>query len=209
MIEWQALFLSLKLAGLTTTILFIVGLPLAYFLARRQNVFVSIIESMISLPLVLPPTVLGFYMLVGLSHVQLAFSFTGLLMASTIYSLPFAMQPFIAAFQAVDQNLLEASWILGESKFRTFLRVTIPLSLPGILSGAILAFAHTMGEFGVVLMIGGNIPGVSRTLSMTIYDRVQALQYTEANHTALFLLATSATALLLVSFLRKKAQVMI
>jgi molybdate transport system permease protein len=184
-----------------------VGLPLAYVLAQRRGWLSSIIEALISLPLVLPPTVLGFYLLLVLSHVQLAFTFTGLLLASLLYSLPFALQPFLAAFQGIDRDLVEASWTLGESTLATFLRVTIPLALPGIVSGAVLAFAHTLGEFGVVLMIGGNIPGVSRTLSVSIYDSVESLDYVSANRTAVLLLAVSLAALLLTAILRRRSPV--
>jgi molybdate transport system permease protein len=206
-LDWSALLLSLKLASLTTGFLFLVGLPLAYALSRRQGWIATFLEALISLPLVLPPTVLGFYLLLALSQVHLAFSFTGLLLASVVYSFPFALQPFLASFQAVDQNLVEASWVLGESRLSTFFRIIVPLAKSGILSGAVLAFAHTLGEFGVVLMIGGNIPGVSRTLSISIYDHVESLNYQAANRTAGFLLVVSLAALLVTSFVRKKAPV--
>ena len=157
----------------------------------------------------LPPTVLGFYVLVALGPVSpvgrayaaltggatLPFSFTGLLLASILYSLPFAVRPFMAAFAGVDRRLVEASWCLGVSRTRTFFRVVLPLAGPGVLAGAVLTFAHTVGEFGVVLMVGGNIPGVTRTVSVAIYDEVQALDYATAGRTALALLAFSFVAL--------------
>lgn len=205
--DLQALYLSLKLASLTTIILLILGLPLAYVLSRQTGWLASVCEALFSLPLVMPPTVLGFYLLLLLSPWHLAFTFSGLLLASVLSSLPFAFQPFLASFQALDLEMLEASWMLGESRLWTFVRVSVPLALPGLVSGAILAFAHTLGEFGVVLMIGGNISGVSRTLSISIYDQVESLDYSAANHTAGFLLAVSLIALCLTSFLRKRARV--
>ena len=205
--DWQALALSLKLASLTTAGLFVVALPLAFFLSQRSGRFSSFIESLISLPIVLPPTVIGFYLLLALSRAQLAFSFPGLLIASMLYSLPFAFQPFLSAFQSIDSVYFETSWLLGESKWRTFWRVAIPLALPGIFSGAILAFAHTLGEFGVVLMVGGNIPGATRTLSMSIYDSIEGLDYDSAHKTAALLLVLSLVALMTTTILRKKALV--
>ena len=205
--DWQALALSLKLATLTTFGLFVLALPLAYLISQRPGRLASLIETLLSLPLVLPPTVIGFYLLLLLSRVQLAFSFWGLFIASMLYSLPFAFQPFLAAFQSIDPVYFESSWLLGESKWRTFLRVAIPLARPGIFSGAILAFAHTLGEFGVVLMVGGNIPGQTRTLSMSIYDSIEGLNYEAAHKTAIVLLLFSMSALLATTFLRKKALV--
>ena len=169
------------------------------------------------LPIVLPPTVLGFYVLVALGPHSplghwwrsltghtLAFTFEGLVIGSILYSLPFAVQPFAASFAAVDRRLLAASATLGASRWRTFLRVILPLSLPGVVTGIALSFAHTMGEFGVVLMVGGNIPGVTRTVSIEIYDQVQALNYHTANQTALVLLAISFTALCVVYALNRR-----
>jgi molybdate transport system permease protein len=165
----------------------------------------------VALPLVLPPTVLGFYILVAIGpHSPLGrfynelvghplpFTFEGLLLASVLYSLPFAVQPFAAAFEQVDRRLIEASWTLGVSKLGTFFKLIVPLSKAGLLTGAVLSFAHTMGEFGVVLMVGGNLEGETRTVSIDIYDEVQALNYAGAAKTALFLLVVSYAILLLV-----------
>jgi len=202
--DWQALRLSLKLASATTAVLLLLGLPLAYWLAFARFRLKFLVESVVALPLVLPPTVLGFYVLVAigprgplgsayeaLTGSRLPFTFPGLLVASVLYSLPFAVQPFAAAMQAVDRRLVEASWCLGVSRRGTFLRVIVPLSLPGIVTGLVLSFAHTLGEFGVVLMVGGNLPGVTRTVSIAIYDDVQALDYASAGATSLLLLAVS------------------
>jgi molybdate transport system permease protein len=168
--------------------------------------------------MILPPTVLGFYILIALGPFgpigrayqaiagkSLAFSFEGLLLASILYSLPFAVRPFTAAFVSVDRRLMEASWCLGVSRLRTFFRIALPLSWAGILSGAILSFAHTLGEFGVVLMVGGNIPGITRTVSISIYDEVQALNYSRAAMTSLVLLGSSFLALSVTSLINRKA----
>lgn len=204
MIDWQAVWLSVRLAATTTAVLLVVGMPIAYWIARSRRPWRPVVEAVVALPLVLPPTVLGFYLLVamgpngplgalwaGATGGRLAFSFEGLLVASVIYSLPFAVQPFSVAFAAVDRSLLETSWTLGRSGPATFLRVVVPLSAGGILTGMVLTFAHTLGEFGVVLMVGGNIPGETRTVSIAIYDRVQALDYAGAAATALPLLVVS------------------
>lgn len=204
MIDWQAVWLSVRLAATTTAVLLVVGMPIAYWIARSRRPWRPLVEAVVALPLVLPPTVLGFYLLVamgpngplgalwaGATGGRLAFSFEGLLVASVIYSLPFAVQPFSVAFAAVDRSLLETSWTLGRSGPATFLRVVVPLSAGGILTGMVLTFAHTLGEFGVVLMVGGNIPGETRTVSIAIYDRVQALDYAGAAATALPLLVVS------------------
>ena len=202
--NWQAIVLSLKLASLVSVILLILGLPLAAWLAYSRWRWKFLVQAMVGLPLVLPPTVLGFYVLVaiggqspigrwymGLTGHTFAFSFQGLLLASILYSLPFAVQPFAAAFSSIDDELLLASAVLGASSLRTFLRVVIPLSLTGIITGVVLAFAHTIGEFGVVLMVGGNIPGVTQTISIYIYDQVQAFDFAAANRTSLALLVFS------------------
>lgn len=202
--NWQAIALTAKLATLVSLILLVCGLPLAYWIAYSRWRWKFLVEAVVALPLVLPPTVLGFYVLVAIGarspmgrwyeswagH-SFAFSFQGLLVASVLYSLPFAVQPFAAAFSQVDKNLLAASSVLGASRARTFVHVIMPLSLTGIVTGVVLSFAHTVGEFGVVLMVGGNIPGVTRTVSIDIYDHVQELNYTIANHTSLLLLAFS------------------
>ena len=195
--DWTAVWLTLKLATCTTGVLFTIGLPLAYWLATTRWRGRFVIESVVALPLVLPPTVLGFYVLFATGPQSflgrlveqttggmLPFSFTGILLGSVLYNLPFAVRPFTASIESVDRKLIEASWCLGESKWRTFWRITFPLSWPGILTGLLLTFAHSVGEFGVVLMVGGNIPGVTRTLSIAIYDDVQALDYAAANQTA-------------------------
>jgi len=202
--DWQAILLSVRLAVATTAILLVVGLPLAYWLAFSPRRWKFLVEAVVALPLVLPPTVLGFYLLLAMgprsplgaiytrvTGGMLPFSFQGLLVASVLYSLPFTVQPVTAAFAGVDRKLLEASWCLGISRLDTFRRIIIPLSLRGIATGAILSFAHTLGEFGVVLMVGGNIAGATRTVSISIYDSVQALEYSAASATALFLLGVS------------------
>jgi molybdate transport system permease protein len=209
--DWQAVALSLRLAVATTAILVAAGLPLAYWIVYSRRRWKFLVEAVVALPLVLPPTVLGFYVLlaigprspVGILYGKLTggllpFSFAGLLLASVLYSLPFTVQPMVAAFGAVDRKLLEASWSLGISRAATFRRVVIPLARAGVATGAILSFAHTVGEFGVVLMVGGNIAGVTRTVSISIYDQVQALDYTAAWHTSLLLLGFSFAVLALV-----------
>jgi len=208
--DWQAIGLSIRLAAATTVVLLVLGMPLAYWLARSRRRWRPLVEAFVALPLILPPTVLGFYLLLAMgangplgdvwvlaTGNRLAFSFEGLLLASVIYSLPFAVQPFSVAFAAVDRSLLETSWTLGRSGPATFFRVVLPLSAAGILTGMVLTFAHTLGEFGVVLMVGGSIPGETRTVSIAIYDRVQALDYAGAAATALPLLILSFAVLAL------------
>ena len=200
-INWQAFQLTIELAVVVSAILLAVGLPLAYWIAFSRRRWKFLIEALVAMPIVLPQTVLGFYLLVALGSQSplgrwwqsltghtLAFTFTGLVIGSILYSLPFAVQPFAASFSLVDRKLLAASATLGASPVRTFFRVVLPLSMPGLVTGVVLAFAHTMGEFGVVLMIGGNIPGITRTVSIDIYDQVQASNYAAANATALLLL---------------------
>jgi len=215
--DWQAIGLSVRLSAATTLILLIIGLPVAYWLAFSPRRWKVVVEAVVALPLVLPPTVLGFYVLLAmgprspigalyskLNGGLLPFSFQGLLLASVLYSLPFTVQPVASAFGAVDRKLLEASWCLGVSRFATFRRVLVPVALPGIATGVILSFAHTMGEFGVVLMVGGNIAGVTRTVSISIYDQVQALNYRAAAATSLFLLGLSFTVLVLTYSLQRR-----
>ncbi len=215
--DWQAIGLSVRLAISTTAILLVVGLPIAYWLAFSERRWKFLVESVVALPLVLPPTVLGFYILLAtgprsplgafyqrITGGMLPFSFSGLLVASVLYSMPFTIQPVAAAFSAVDRKLLEASWCLGVSRSATFRRVVVPLALPGIATGAILSFAHTMGEFGVVLMVGGNIAGVTRTVSISIYDQVQGLNYTGAAESSLFLLCFSFVVLALTYSLQRR-----
>ena len=216
--DWQALWLSLRLASLTAAILLIVGTPLAYWLTYSPRRWKFLVEAAVALPLVLPPTVLGFYVLLAIGPRSpvgalyraltggglLPFSFEGLLVASILYSLPFTVQPITTAFASVDRKLVEASWCLGVSRVSTFRRVVVPLSVPGIVTGAILSFAHTLGEFGVVLMVGGNIAGSTRTVSISIYDQVQALDYRAANETSLFLLAVSFSVLAVTYALQRR-----
>lgn len=206
--DWAAIQLSIRLAVLTTLILLVLAVPLAAWLAYSRQRWTAVIEAVVALPLVLPPTVLGFYVLVALGNRSpigrwwteltgspLAFSFNGLLIASVIYSLPFAVQPMVAAFVSVDRRLLEASTVLGRSWSSTLLRVVLPLSRTGITTAAVLTFAHTIGEFGVVLMVGGNIPGETRTIAISIYDSVQAFDYDTAATTSLWLLLFSVVVL--------------
>jgi len=210
--------LTLQLAACTTGILLVVGLPLGYWLATSTRRWRFLVDASVALPLLLPPTVLGYYLLVGmgpksvlgrwyedLSGRALPFSFVGILLGSVIYNLPFAVRPFTAAFAGVDRRLIEASWCLGVSRFATFRRVTIPLCWPGILTGMVLSFAHTVGEFGVVLMVGGNIPGVTRTISVAIYDDVQALNYAAAAQSAAVLMIFAFTALCLTYTLSRRS----
>jgi molybdate transport system permease protein len=217
LIDWQAFRLTVELAVVVSAILLIVGLPLAYWIAFSRRRWKFLVEAIVALPIVLPPTVLGFYVLVALGSRSplgrwwqsltghtLAFTFTGLVIGSVLYSLPFAVQPFAASFTAVDRKLLAASATLGASPWRTFFRIVLPLSVPGLVTGVVLAFAHTMGEFGVVLMIGGNIPGVTRTVSIDIYDQVQASNYATANATSLLLLAFCFAVLALVYGLNRR-----
>ncbi len=202
--DWSAIFLSLKLALVVCAILLVFAMPIASWLSFTRWRWKFFVESIVALPLVLPPTVLGFYVLVAMgsnspfgrwyqsmSGHGLPFTFEGLVIASVIYSLPFAVQPMVAAFSQVDRKLIHASLILGASRIRTFLRIVLPLSIGGVVTGVVLSFAHTLGEFGVVLMVGGNIPGVTQTVSIAIYDRVQALDYAGANRMALTLMAFS------------------
>jgi molybdate transport system permease protein len=216
-IDWQTLWLTLQLAFTVSVLLLLIGLPIAYWIAFSSWRWKFLVEAIVALPIVLPPTVLGFYVLVALGprspvgrwwisltgH-SLAFTFTGLVVGSIIYSLPFAVQPFATSFAAVDRKLIAASATLGASSLRTFLRVIAPLSASGLFAGAALSFAHTMGEFGVVLMVGGNIPGATRTVSIDIYDRVQASDYAGANQTALVLLMLCFVLLTMVYSLNRR-----
>jgi molybdate transport system permease protein len=216
-IDWQTLWLTLQLAFTVSVLLLLIGLPIAYWIAFSSWRWKFLVEAIVALPIVLPPTVLGFYVLVALGPRSpigrwwisltghtLAFTFTGLVVGSIIYSLPFAVQPFATSFAAVDRKLIAASATLGASSLRTFLRVIAPLSASGLFAGAALSFAHTMGEFGVVLMVGGNIPGSTRTVSIDIYDRVQASDYVGANQTALVLLMLCFVLLTMVYSLNRR-----
>ena len=213
----EALWLSLRLAAWVSATLLPVAVTVAYWITYSRWRWKFLIEAVVALPLVLPPTVLGFYLLVALGprgplgrawqwafgH-SLAFTFTGLVMASILYSLPFAVQPLAASFSRVDRKLLDASALLGASRMRSFFNIILPLSMPGLVTALVLSFAHTLGEFGVVLMVGGNIPGVTRTISIAIYDNVQALEYAAAGRTALLLLAISFAVLSLVYALNRR-----
>ena len=215
--DWQAILLSVELAAIVCIILLAVGLPIAYWVTFSRWRWKFLVESVVALPLVLPPTVLGFYVLMAIGSRSplgrvwerwtghgLAFTFEGLVIASIFYSLPFAVQPIAAAFAQVDANLIEAASTLGSSRWRTAVRIVLPLSVRGIVAGAVLSFAHTLGEFGVVLMVGGNLPGITRTVSIAIYDQVQAFQYAEANATALLLLAFSFVVLCIVHIVTRR-----
>jgi molybdate transport system permease protein len=214
--DWQALELTLRLALLTTLILVVLGTPIAWWLATTQRPWRGLVHAIVALPLVLPPTVLGFYLLVAmgpdgpigtlttsLGIGRLPFTFAGILVASVIYSLPFMVQPLTVAFAGVDRSLLEASWTLGRSGFGTFLRIVVPLTATGFLTAAVLTFAHTVGEFGVVLMIGGNIPGRTRVLSIAIYEHVETIDYASAHALSALLLGFSFTVLALVYWLNR------
>jgi molybdate transport system permease protein len=215
--DWQAFWLTMRLALTVTALLVIIGLPLAYWIAFTKWRWKFVVEALVALPIVLPPTVLGFYVLVALGQRSplaswwqamtghsLAFTFEGLVIGSVLYSLPFAVQPFAASFSAVDSRLIAASAVLGASKFRTWWRVILPLSISGLITGIALSFAHTMGEFGVVLMVGGNIPGITRTLSINIYDEVQNLDFASANTTALVLVMIAFVLLSLIYSMNRR-----
>jgi molybdate transport system permease protein len=218
--DQQAIFVTFRLATLTTLILLAISVPAGYWLAYGKARWKPLAEAAVALPLVLPPTVLGFYLLVlmaprtavgravasVLGH-PLAFSFAGLLVGSVIFSLPFAVQPMTSGFRSVDREILEAAELLSPHRGRILLRVLLPLVRPSLLTAAVLAFTHTVGEFGVVLMIGGGIPGVTKTLSISIYDQVQDFAYVQANHTALLLLSLSFLALLIIYGRRGRADV--
>ncbi len=193
-IEFAPFLLSFKLASLTTLILFLLSLPLAWYLSQTKSKLKPFIEAITALPIVLPPSVLGFYLLVALSHnsplgqffeqtfdIKLVFSFTGLVIASCFYSLPFMVQPLQSGFESLNKNMLEASYISGKSKFETVLKIALPNIKPAILTAVTITFAHTVGEFGVVLMIGGSIPDETKVASVAIYEMVEIMDYTSAH----------------------------
>ena len=215
--DWTAVAVSLELALIVAAVLLVIAIPLAYWITFSRWRGKFLVEAVVALPLVLPPTVLGFYVLVAIGSRSpigrmwerwtgrgLAFTFEALVLASILYSLPFAVQPIAAAFAQLDTSLVEASATLGSTRWRTFSRVVLPLSLQGVVAGAVLSFAHTIGEFGVVLVVGGNLPGVTRTISISVYDQVQSLQYDAANATALALLAFSFVVLAFVYALMRR-----
>lgn len=211
MIEWEPLILTFRLSLITTAILLVTGIPLAYWLAYSKSKAKPVIETLVSMPLVLPPTVLGFYLLVAFSPsnsfgnwldewlgIRLIFTFGGLVVASVIYSLPFMVQPIQSGLASLPANFKEASYVMGKSRWTTLFKVLLPNIKPSLLTGIVLSFAHTIGEFGVVLMIGGNIPGKTKTASIAIYDEVEALNYDTANTYSLILFAITFIILLTV-----------
>ena len=216
--NWQALALTAKLAALTSLVLMLISVPIALWLAFSQRRWKFLLEAVVGLPIVLPPTVLGLYLLMAfgsgtaagqwysrITGSALAFTFGGLVIASVLYSLPFAVNPIAAGFRSVDQKLIDAARTLGVNKSKIYWRIVLPLAWPALVTGLVLSFAHTVGEFGVVLMVGGNIPGVTRTLSIDIYDQVQSLNYASANQTALALLFFSYALLCAVYGLNRRA----
>ena len=211
MIDWQPLLLTFKLALITTGLLFLIAVPIAYWLAHTKSKIKPILETLVSMPLVLPPTVLGFYLLIAFSPantfgnwldtymgLRLLFSFEGLVFASVLYSLPFMVHPIQAGFSNLNPAITEASYVLGKSKTTTLFKVLLPNIKPSLLTGIVLSFAHTIGEFGVVLMIGGNIPGKTKVASIAIYDEVETLNYATANWYSIILFAITFSILLLV-----------
>jgi len=213
---FQTMKLTFELAGITTLILLFIGIPLAYYLSQTKSKFKPIIEALVSMPLVLPPSVLGFYLLLAFSpqnafgewldrvfDVKLVFSFEGLVLASIIFSLPFMVHPIQSGFSSLSSSLSEASYTLGKSRTATLLHVLLPNIKPSLLSASVITFAHTVGEFGVVLMIGGNIAGETKVASIAIYDEVEALNYGVANQYALTLFIITFSILLLVYAVNK------
>lgn len=192
-LDFEPFLLSFKLAGITTLILFLLSIPLAWYLSQTKSKIKPFLESLTALPIVLPPSVLGFYILVALSHnsplgsffedifgVKLVFNFIGLVVASCFYSLPFMVQPLQSGFESMNKNMLEASYIAGKSKFETIVKVALPNIKPALMTAIIVTFAHTVGEFGVVLMVGGSIPGETKVASVAIYEFVENMDYTNA-----------------------------
>jgi len=221
-LDYQPIFLTLQLATVTVVVLLIIGIPIAWWLAHTRVRYRPFIEAVIALPLVLPPTVLGFYLLIMLgpngwlgktamtvTGSPLSFSFTGLVIASTLYSMPFVVQPLHSAFEAVGKDPLEAAWTLGASKWNAFWTVASPLALRGYITAVVLGFSHTLGEFGVVLMVGGSIPGKTKVLSIEIYDRVETLDYSNAHALSAGLLIFSFLVLFLVYYINRRLPVRI
>jgi molybdate transport system permease protein len=209
MIDFEPIYLTLKLALTTTFILLLVGLPLAYWLAYSKTKSKVIVEAIVSLPLVLPPSVLGFYLLIAFSpenafgkflenyfDIRLVFTFTGLVISSVLYSLPFMVQPVQSGFQSISKNLIDASYTLGKSKFQTVFQVLLPNMKTALITGIVLSFAHTIGEFGVVLMVGGSIPNETKVVSIAVFDEVTAMNYHAANVYSAILLVFSFVVLL-------------
>jgi len=213
------LWLSIQLAGITTALLIIIATPVAWWLAQSSSRWKPAVQTLVALPIVLPPTVIGFYLLiilgpagtiggwwVELTGSALTFSFTGLVIASCLYSLPFAVQPLVTAFESLGDSKLEAAWTLGATRMDAFFSVALPLSIRGYLSAVALSFAHTLGEFGVVLMVGGNIPGETRVISIAIYDQVESLNYAAAHQLSALLLLVAFVALFSMFFLNRRWQ---
>lgn len=217
--DWEAFFLSIKLAGCTVSVLAILALMTARLLAWKQFVGKAFVEALITLPLVLPPTVLGYFFLRFLGRhsilgdtfaswfgESLVFSFSGLVLASVIYSFPFAVQPMLRSFESIPQNIREAAWCCGLNKWQTFWQIELPLAFKGVLSGLVMSFAHTMGEFGVVLMVGGNIPGQTRTISIAIFDKVQTFDEAGAGFMSLVMLVFALLLIVMVNSLGNHRQ---
>ncbi|MED7788611.1 molybdate ABC transporter permease subunit [Francisella sp. 19X1-34] len=215
--DWDALYITFKLSLLTTIILLFIGALLAYWLSSKKTVFRSLISILVNIPLVLPPTILGFYFLVlfnqngylgslwySLTGGSLNFSFSGILIASLVYSLPFSIGPILNSFENIPRELLVSAELLGANAFRRFYSIILPLSIRGILTSGVLVFAHTVGEFGVVLMVGGSIPNETKVLSIAIFEQVEQLNYHQANHMSIILLVFSFTILLIVQLLNNK-----
>ncbi len=216
-IDWTPFLLSLKLATVTTVVLFVVGLPVAWHLSQTKARYKPFLEAIVSMPIVLPPTVLGFYILWALSAdsfigslfhklfgIDLVFNFTGLVIGSVLYSFPFMVQPLQSGFESINKNIIEASLLAGKSKLQTLLFVVLPNSKPALLSALIITFAHTIGEFGVVLMVGGSIPGQTKVASIAIYEFVETLDYTNAHIYSALMVAISFVVLLMVYLFNQK-----
>lgn len=216
-IEWTPFILSLKLAFVTTIVLFIIGLPVAWYLAQTKVKYKPFLEAIISMPIVLPPTVLGFYILWALSAdsligslfhklfgIDLVFNFTGLVIGSVLYSFPFMVQPLQSGFESIDKSIIEASLLAGKSRLQTLFFVVLPNSKPALLSALIITFAHTIGEFGVVLMVGGSIPGETKVASIAIYEFVETLDYKNAHIYSALMVAISFVVLLVVYLFNQK-----
>ena len=219
-LDYQPIFLTLQLAAVTVLVLLVIGIPISWWLAHTRTRFRPAFEAVVALPLVLPPTVLGFYLLIilgpngwigkpveAMSGSALSFTFTGLVIASTFYSLPFVVQPLYNAFEAIGKDPLEAAWTLGASKWDAFWTVASPMALRGYITAIVLGFAHTLGEFGVVLMVGGSIPGKTKVLSIEIYDRVETLDYSHAHLLSAGLLSFTFLVLLTVYYINRKLPV--
>lgn len=215
--DWSPIWLSLKLSLITTLILLVIGLPVAYWLSLKSSLFKLIVEAIITMPLVLPPSVLGFYLLLTFSpqnalgrwlhetfNIQLVFSFGGLILASILYSLPFMINPVKSAFAQLPNSISEASYTMGKSRVQTLIHVLLPNIKSSILTASVLTFAHTLGEFGVVLMIGGNIPGVTKVASIAIYDSVEKMDYSNANNYSLILFSITFFIVITVFVLNRK-----